>query len=79
MWSNKGEKLTNCWSNGEKLTTFTTRNVKGSDYCKIGDLGEISSWYKTHLTGCIAEIIGFHRTLKDEEILYIPGVQFTDI
>ena len=26
---------------------------------------------KTHLTGCIGEIIGFHRRLKDEEILNI--------
>ena len=30
-WSNiKGENLNNCWSNGEKLITFTTENVKGS-------------------------------------------------
>ena len=40
-WSNKGENLSNCWSNGEKLIMFTTGNVKGSDYCYIGDLGEI--------------------------------------
>ena len=38
-WSNKGENLSNCRSNGEKLMTFTTGNVKGSDYCHIGDLG----------------------------------------
>ena len=49
MWSNKGENLSNRWSNGEKLITFTTGNVKGSDYCYIGDLGEISSRYKTHV------------------------------
>ena len=30
-WSNKGENLSNCWSNGEKLITFTTGNIKGSD------------------------------------------------
>ena len=47
------------------------RNVKGSDFCKIGDLGKIPAWHKTHLTGCIGEIIGFPRTLEDEEILYI--------
>ena len=38
-WSNKGENLSNCWSNGEKLMTFMTGNVKGFDYCYIGDLG----------------------------------------
>ena len=39
-WSDKGENLNNCWSNGEKLTTFTTGNFKGSDYCYIGDFWE---------------------------------------
>ena len=57
-WSNKGENLSNCWSNGEKLITFTTGNIKGSDYCYIGDLGIMSGLDKTHLTGCIGEIIG---------------------
>ena len=38
IWSNKGENLSNCWSNGEKLITFTTGSIKGSDYCYIGDL-----------------------------------------
>ena len=38
-WSNKGEDLSNYWYNGEKLTTFTTGNVKVSDYCYIGDFG----------------------------------------
>ena len=56
-WSNKGENLSNCWSNGEKLITFTTGNIKGSDHCSIGDLGKIPGWSKTHLTGCIGEII----------------------
>ena len=64
MWSNKGENLV-------KLISFTTGNVKGSDYCYIGDLGEIPGWYRTYLTGCIGEIILFHKALKDEEILYI--------
>ena len=41
-WSNKGENLSNCWSNGEKLMTFTTGNIKGSDYCYVGDLGMMS-------------------------------------
>ena len=49
-WSN-GENLSNCWSNGVKLITFTTGNIKGSDHCYIGDLGKIPSWSKTHLTG----------------------------
>ena len=26
-WSNKGENLSNCWSYGEKLITFTTGNI----------------------------------------------------
>ena len=52
--------------------TFTTGNVKGSDYCYIGDLGLMPGLKKkTHLTGCIGEVIGFHRHLRDEEILYI--------
>ena len=67
-WSNKGENLSNCWSNGEKLMTFTTGNIKGSDYCYVGDLSKITGWNETHLTGCIGEIIGFHRRLMDEEI-----------
>ena len=40
-WSNKGENLNNCWSNGEKLTSFTMGNVKGSDHCYIGDFGKM--------------------------------------
>ena len=70
-WSNKGENLSNCWSNGEKLMTFTTGNIEGSDYCYIGDLGIMSGWNKTHLTGCIGKMIGYHMRLTDEEILYI--------
>ena len=71
-WSNKGENLSNCWSNGEKLMTFTTGNIKGSDYFYVGDLDIMSSRNKTHLTGCcIGEIIGFYRRLMNEEILYI--------
>ena len=34
----------------------------------MGNYGTISGCNKT---GCIGEIIGFHRTLKDEETLYI--------
>ena len=46
-WSNKGENLSDCWSNGEKLITFTWGNIKGSDYCCIGDLGIMSDLDKT--------------------------------
>ena len=53
-WSDKEENLSNCWSNGKKLTG----NVKGSNHCYIGDLRKINGWHKTHLTGCIDEIIG---------------------
>ena len=70
-WSNKGENLSKCWSNDGKLIIFTTRNVKGSDYCYIGDLGIIPGWKKTHLTGCIGEIIAFHKTLNDKGTWYI--------
>ena len=40
-WSNKGENLSNCWSNGENLTSFTMGNVKGSDHCYTGDFGRM--------------------------------------
>ena len=67
-WSNR-KNLSNCWSNGEKLMTFNTGIVKGSDHCFIGDLGITPS--NTYLTGCIGEIIGFYRSLTDKETLYI--------
>ena len=83
-WSNKGENLSNCWSDGEKLTMFTMGSIKGSDHCYIGDFGRMPNWKKyvgdfgimpgwseTHLTGCIGEIIGFHRSLMDKETSYI--------
>ena len=57
-WSNHKD-LSNCWSNGEKLITFNTGNVKGSDHCFTGDLGITPS--NTYLTGCIGEIIAFYR------------------
>ena len=66
-----GENLSNCWSNGEKLITFTMGNIKGTNHCLIGDLGNISSWSKMHLTGCIGEVIGFYRSLMDKETSYI--------
>ena len=69
MWSNKGENLSNCWANGEKLIPFTTGNVKGSDSCHIGDLGVIPGWNQTHLTGCIGKIIALYKTPKDQETL----------
>ena len=67
-WSNH-KNLSNCWSNGEKLITFNTGNVKGSDHCFIGDLGIIPT--NLYLTGCIGEIIGFYRSLADEETSHI--------
>ena len=63
------KNLSNCWSNGEKLITFNTGNTKGSDHCFIGDLG--LTWGNTYLTGCIGEIIGFYRSLTDEETSHI--------
>ena len=63
--------MSNCWSNGEKLIAFTTGNVEGSNHYYIGDLGKIPGWSNTHLKGCIGEIIGFQRSLTDEETSYI--------
>ena len=66
-WSNEGENLSNCSSNGEKLISFTKGNVKGSDSCYIENLGKIPGWNKTHLTGCIGEIFGLYTTMKNQE------------
>ena len=59
----------NCWSNGEKIMTFNTGNAKGTDHCIIGDIGKTT--IKSHLIGCIGEIIGFYRSLTDKETSYI--------
>ena len=67
-WSNHKD-LSNCWSNGEKLISFNTGNLKGSDHCFIGDLGLLPT--NTYLTGCIGEIIGFYRSLTDKETSHI--------
>ena len=63
-WSNR-RNLSNCWSNGEKLMTFNTSNAKGYDHCIIVDIG--TTYVKSHLIGCIEEIIGFYRSLTDTE------------
>ena len=67
-WSNR-KNLRNCWSNGEKLITFNTGNAKGTNHCIIGDLGATIG--KSHLIGCIGEIIGFYRSLTDKETSHI--------
>ena len=79
--SDKGENLSNCWSNGEKLISFTTGNVKGSDHCHIGnfgrmhdwkkymgDFGVMPGWNKTQLTGCIGRIVVFYKALNNLRI-----------
>ena len=66
-----GKDVSNSWCNAEKLITFTTGNIKGSDHCFIVDLGKMPGWSKTHLTDCIGEIVGFHRSLTDQETSYI--------
>ena len=71
MWSNKGENLSNCWSNGEKLMTFSSGDAKGSDYSFIGDLGSLDGSYKTYLSGCIGEMIAIHTSLTDEKTSHI--------
>ena len=70
MWSNK-KNLSNCWSNGIKIITFSSGDVKGSDYSFIGDLGRLNGSYKTYLSGCIGEIIGFHSSLTDTKTSHI--------
>ena len=70
-WSNVKD-LSNCWSNGEKLVTFNSGNNKGTDHCIIGKVGNFSTLLdKSHLIGCIGEIIGFYRCLTDKETSYI--------
>ena len=49
--------------------TFDTCNPKGTDHCIIGDIGKTTM--KSHLIGCIEEIIGFYRSLTDTETLFI--------
>ena len=61
--------LSNCWSNGEMLTTFNTGNIKGTNHCIIGDTYTSSD--NSYLIGCIGEIIGFYRSLTDTETSYI--------
>ena len=70
-WSNKEKNPSNCWSNGIKITTFSSGDAKGSDYSFIGDLGRLNGSYKTYLSGCIGKIIGFHRSLTDAETSHI--------
>ena len=65
-WSNRNS---NCWSNGEKIMTFDAGNANGTYHCIIGDIGKTK--IKSHLIGCIGEIIGFYRSLTDKETLYI--------
>ena len=69
-WSNK-KNLSNCWSNGVKIITFTSGDAEGSDYNFIGDLGRLNDSYNTYLSGCIGKIIGFHRSLTDTETSHI--------
>ena len=69
-WSNK-ENKSNCWSNGIKITTFSSGDAKGSDYSFIGDLGRLNGSYRTYLSSCIGEIIGFCGSLTDKETSYI--------
>ena len=72
IWSNC-RNISNCWSNGEKLMTFNTGNAKGYDHCFIGDIGRTYGTMsgRSHLIGCIGEIIGFYRSLTDEETSHI--------
>ena len=43
----KEKNISNCWSNGERLITFTTGNIKSSNHCYIGDLSKILGWSNT--------------------------------
>ena len=70
-WSNKEKNLSNCWSNGIKITTFSSGDAKGFNYSFIGDLGRLNGSYKTYLSGCIDEIIAIHSSLADEKTSHI--------
>ena len=65
-WSNCNS---NCWSNGEKIMTFNTGNAKGTYHCIIGNISK--TIIKSHLIGCIGEIIGFYRSLTDKKTSHI--------
>ena len=41
----------------------------GTDHCIIGDIGK--TIIKSHLIGCIGEIVGFYRSLTDKETSHI--------
>ena len=49
--------------------TFDAGNAEGTDHCIIGDL--FPKPIKSHLIGCIGEIIGFYRSLTDKETSHI--------
>ena len=66
---NKWHIISVMWSNGKKLMTFNTGNTESTDHCIIGNLGTPSG--NSHLIGCIGEIIGFYRSLTDEETSHI--------
>ena len=70
-WSNKEKNLSNCWSNGIKITAFSSGDAEGSNYSFIGDLGRLNGSYKTYLSGCIGEIIAIHSSLMDEKISHV--------
>ena len=70
-WSIKEKNQSNCWSDGIKIMTFSSGDAKGSDYSFIRDLGRLNGSYNTYLSGCIGEIIGFHRSSTDTETSHI--------
>ena len=70
-WSHKEKNLSNCCSNGIKITTLSSGDAKGSDYSFIGDLGRLNGSYKTYLLGCIGEIIAIHSSIMDEKTSHI--------
>ena len=78
MWSNKGENLSNFWSNGEKLMTFSLGDAKGSDYSFIGDLGRLNGSYKAYLSGCMGEMIAIHSSLTDGKTSHIHNYYMED-
>ena len=49
--------------------TFNTGNTRGTNHCIIGDIDTLSG--NSYLIGCIGKIIGFYRSLTDEETSHI--------
>ena len=67
-WSNR-RNISNCWSNGVKLILVTLKVMITALLATLAQHMTMSG--RSHLIGCIGEIIGFYRSLTDEETSHI--------